>query len=709
MEYDNKETDLLVEEEQDYTELTSIIKTEMDDAQDFSEELGQERSENTDYYLGEEPNDTSELQSEYVSTDVREAVLHILPSIMRVFFGTKKVVDFIPRDKEDVALAEQQTNYINYIINQKNNGFQVFYNAFKDALIRKAGFIKAYYDDGLQVTNHTYTGLTEIQKDALILDPNVEVVSQEAEMEMVETVNELGETIVQETPVSFDLKIRRITNKSKVCIDAIPPEEVLISRDARTIETAEYVAHRKICPVSDLVAMGYDREEMLEHAGAGKYDNETYNETVARNPFAEPDSTDRPDDDMQNVLYVEHYVLYDLDDDGIAERIKVCTIGNGCEIINVEPCDVLPIAMFQSDPEPHTVVGQCMADYLKGIQSAKSQIMRDTLDSLGHSIFPRMVITEGQVNIDDVLNTDIGQPIRVRTPGAVQPLSVPFVGKDAFPVLNYLDSVKEDRTGTSKASAGLNADALQSSTKTAVAATMSASQGRTELICRHFAETGMKPLFKIIYNLVVRHQNQEEMFRLNNDFIPVDPRYWDADKDVEISVAISKTSDEEKGQFLTQLVQIQKEAFQQMGGNNPLVTPQQFSNTLAKLIELAGFKDIDEFINTEVVMPPQDPSQEKPSGEELLAMAESEKAKAQANKAILDAENDRLKMMMDDDFKRDQANTDALLKVMELNAKYGTELQMNEVNAYLERDKEEIRQRNKNGSIDGTVPGTTEI
>ena len=706
MEYENQE-DLMIEEEQDYTELSSIIKSEMDDAQDFSEELGQERSENTDFYLGEEPSDTSEMQSEYVSTDVREAVLHILPSIMRVFFGTKKVVDFIPKGKEDVALAEQQTSYINHIITQKNNGFQVFYNAFKDALIRKAGFVKAYYDDGLEVTNHTYTGLSEIQKDALILDPNVEVVSQEAEMELIEMQDpQTGEMISQEKPVLFNLKIRRITNKSKVCIDAIPPEEVLISRDARTIETAEYVAHRKVCPVSDLVAMGYDREEMLDHAGAGKYDNETYNETVARNPFAEPSGTDRPDEDMQNVLYVEHYVLYDLDEDGVAERIKVCTIGNGCEIINVEPCDVLPIAMFQSDPEPHTVVGQCMADYLKGIQSAKSQIMRDTLDSLGHSIFPRMVITEGQVNIDDVLNTDIGQPIRVRTPGAVQPLAVPFVGKDAFPVLNYLDSVKEDRTGTSKASAGLNADALQSSTKTAVAATMSASQGRTELICRHFAETGMKPLFKIIYNLVVRHQNQEEMFRLNNEFIPVDPRYWDADKDVEISVAISKTSDEEKAQFLNQLVQIQTQAFQQMGGQNPLVTPQQFSNTLARLIELAGFKDAQEFINTEVVMPPEDPSQEKPSGEELLAMAESEKAKAQANKAILDAENDRLKMMMDDDFKRDQANTDALLKVMELNAKYGTELQMNEVNAYLERDKEEIRQRNKNGQLNGFNPIT---
>jgi len=173
MEYQKLDEDLDLQQEQDYTELASIIKSEMDDAQDFSEELGQERSENTDYYLGEEPSDTSELQSEYVSTDVREAVLHILPSIMRVFFGTKKVVDFVPTSEEDVPLAEQQTNYINYIINQKNNGFQVFYNAFKDALIRKAGFVKAYYDDGLQVTNHTYTGLSEIQKDALILDPNL--------------------------------------------------------------------------------------------------------------------------------------------------------------------------------------------------------------------------------------------------------------------------------------------------------------------------------------------------------------------------------------------------------------------------------------------------------------------------------------------------------------------------------------------------------
>ena len=127
---------------------------------------------------------------------------------------------------------------------------------------------------------------------------------------------------------------------------------------------------------------------------------------------------------------------------------------------------------------------------------------------------------------------------------------------------------------------------------------------------------------------------------------------------------------------------------------------------MTKFIELAGFKDAQQFINTQVQEPPPpSPEQQKPDAQEMLAMAESEKAKASANKAIVDAENDRLKILMDDDFRRDQAQADAILKVMELNAKYGTELTMAEINAYLERDKEEIRQRNKSVGLNGSSTG----
>jgi hypothetical protein len=416
---------------------------------------------------------------------------------------------------------------------------------------------------------------------------------------------------------------------------------------------------------------------------------------------------DRSDTGGKDVLYIEHYLYYDFDDDGIDERIRVCTIGDGLHVLNVEQWDDLPIVMFCPDPEPHTAIGSCPADYLKPIQAAKSQIMRDTLDSLGHSIFPRMAVVEGQVNIDDVLNTDIGQPIRVRAPGMVQPFSVPFVGKEAFPVLGYLDESKENRTGVSKASAGLNADALQSSTKAAVAATMSGAQGRIELICRHFAEGGMKELFTLVNNLIIKNQNAQDVFRLNGKFIPVDPRYWDTNKDIIVNVAISKSSDEEKFGILTQLAGKQEQIMQLLGPSNPLVSLQQYSNTLSRMIEMAGFKDPESFINTEVPPMPPQPQEQKPDPAALLAQAEAQKAQVQAQKAIIDAETDRMKIIMDDDRQRDIEEAQIRLKAAELMAKYGAQVNIAEINAIMERDRETIRQTAKaqsQGLFTGNVP-----
>ena len=702
MEYDKdqKIEELQVEDSYNEEELQGVLKSEMDDAKDFIDQIDEDRADATDYYLGNSPTSQSSMQSEFVSTDVRDSVLFMLPSIMRTFFGTNKIVEFIPHGPEDIQLAKQQTDYINYVIQQKNPGFKVLYDAFKDALIRKTGFVKAYWDDSITASTHEYTGLSPEAYQAITLDPNVEVIEEKIEMQSMTMMNpETGEEMTQETPASYDVKIRRIKPKDQVVIEAVPTEEVLISRHARDLNTSPYVAHRMVKTVSDLVAMGYDKEQMEQFAGSGsEVDEESYDLEQARNPYADFTGVDRADSNSKSVLYVEHYVFYDLDGDGIDERIRVCTVGNGLNIVNSTPWDDLPITLFCPDPEPHTSIGSCPADYLMPIQAAKSQIMRDTLDSLGHAIFPRMGIVEGQVNIDDVLNTDIGQPIRMRAPGMVQPFSVPFVGKEAFPVLSYLDEAKENRTGVSKASAGLNAEALQSTTSAAVTATMSGAQGRVELICRHFAD-GMKDLFKLVNSLVIKHQEGQDMMRLNNEFIPVDPRYWDADKDMVINVGISKNSDEEKFQVLTALSQKQEQIMQTLGPNNPLVNLQQYANTLTKMIEMAGFKDATTFINTQVPpMPPQPQEPAKPSPEEMLAQAEAMKAQNLAQKAIIDAETDRMKIIMDDDRNRDEHEADLKVKIAELEAKYGTQVNVAEINAIMERDREAIRQVAKNQS-----------
>jgi len=706
-----EEMSVKVSEETNMENLVGVIKSEMDDASDFIHQVGADRAESTEYYLGNEPEGTSSLQSEFISTDVRESILFMLPSIMRTFFGTKKVVEFVPKGPEDIQLAEQQTDYINYIIQQKNNGFQVLYDAFKDALVRKTGFVKVFWDDTVKATTHEYTGLDPQSYQALIIDKDVEIVEESSVTESITTLDPVsGEEITQEIPTSYDLTIRRLKQKNQVCIEAIPPEEVLISRHARDLESASYVAHRMIKSVSDLVAMGYDQEEVEQHAGYGgsAVDPEAFEEIEARNPFDNMVYPDRNDAGGKDVLYVEHYLFYDFDGDGIDERVRVCSIGNGLHVVNVEPWDELPICMFCPDPEPHTAIGSCPADYLKPIQAAKSQIMRDTLDSLGHSIFPRMGIVEGQVNIDDVLNTDIGQPIRMRAPGMVQPFAVPFVGKEAFPVLGYLDEAKENRTGVSKASAGLNADALQSSTSQAVSATMSGAQGRVELICRHFAEGGLKDIFKTVNNLVIKHQNAQDVYRLNNKFVPVDPRYWDNDKDIIVNVAISKSSDQEKFAVLQNVAQKQEQIMQLLGPQNPLVSMQQYANTLTKMIEMAGFKDSSSFINPEVPpMPPQQPEEQKPDAAEMLAQAEAMKAQVSAQKAMIDAETDRMKIIMDDDRQRDIEEAQLKVKAMEMQAKYGAQINIAEINAIMERDREGIRQNAKaqaQGLFTGNVP-----
>ena len=228
MEY-KKETSVsvsteVVEDEFDEEELQSVLKSELDDAKDFIDQLGDERAESTEYYLGNSPEGGSDIQSEYVSTDVRDAVLHIMPSLMRTFFGTSKVVEFVPKNQEDIPAAQQQTDYVNYIFNQKNPGFNILYSVFKDALIRKAGFVKAFYDSSIDTTTHEYKNLSVEQYIAIITDEDIEVLEENPIMESRTIVNEDGKKDSEEIVVAYNLKVRKVKSSEKVCIEAVPPE-----------------------------------------------------------------------------------------------------------------------------------------------------------------------------------------------------------------------------------------------------------------------------------------------------------------------------------------------------------------------------------------------------------------------------------------------------------------------------------------------------
>ncbi len=689
---EQSEAALGIVEPMDDADLEALVGTELTDATSFVDaELSPVRARAIQYYRGEPFGNEEEGRSQVVSTDVRDTITGIMPSLMKVFFGSKKIVNFTPRNPEDIPVAEQATDYVNYIFTNDNNGFLVCHSVFKDALRGALGIAKYYWEEKTEIKTEFFTGLDESSLTMLLSEPGVvgSAISSMDDPSFQPPIDPAtGQPMLDPmtgqpmpAPQIYSVELKREFKDGRVKVEAIPPEEFLIDRRARSVEDATLTAHRRMMRVSDLVALGYDRDEVESQMGV--YELDTNDEYLARNPYAQSYGPGGTQDDKR-VLYCEAYIRVDYDKDGISELRKICTIGPSYKMVSNEPCSHSPFALFCPDPEPHALIGLSIFDMTADLQKIKSAIMRNMLDSLSLAIHPRVGVVEGQVNMDDVLNTEVGGVIRMRQPGAVQPFSVPFVGQAAFPMLGYLDEVRETRTGMSKAAMGLQADALQSTTRAAVAATVSAAQQHLELIARIFAETGMRALFKGILKLVVENQDRPRVVRLRNQWVPIDPRSWDAGMDVEIDVALGGGTEEQKIGVLNAIAQKQEQILQLMGPQNPLVTPQQYRNTLVKLTEVSGYKNSDEFFLNPATMPPQPPPPPPPPDPaQILAQVEQQKIMADIQNKQAELELKRQQMLLEDDRARDKQEAEMMLRAYEIQLKSGTTVDVESIKAMM--------------------------
>jgi hypothetical protein len=701
---ESKDPEEVKEEEEEHkqmddTELEGMIGQEIADAVDYIDsDLSPIRAMATRYYRGDPFGNEEDGRSQVVAMETRDTISAMLPSLMRVFFSTENVVEFVPRGPEDVKNSSQATDYANYVFGNDNNGFMVAYATFKDALARKCGIMEAVWEESEDVRIEEYSGLDDQTLQILMQEPEAEmkiVVSypDPSVMALPPQVDPMtGQTIAPPQQMLHDVEIKRIVKSGRIRINSVAPEELLLSRQALDFENAPIIGRRKMASVAELISMGYDEDEVTQFVGSSDLaDNE---EVLARHALNNQQFSGESANPMeQRVLYCEVYIRVDYDGDGLPELRKICTMGPSYEVKRNLPSSYIPFVAFPCDPEPHTspLEAGSIFDITHDIQEIKSEILRNTLDSLAQSIHPRTAIVEGQVNIDDVLNNETGAVIRMRAPNMVQTFATPFVGQAAFPMLDYVDSIKEDRTGMSKAAMGLNADALQSSTRAAVAATISASQGRIEMTSRLLAE-GMKTLFKKILFLTVTHQDKARMIRLRNEWVQIDPRSWDASMDVSVNIGLGNGDTNEKLAALTAIAAKQEQALTQLGINNPLVSPQQYARTLRKIVELSGFKDASMYFNDIPDDWKPEPQQPKATPEEVLAKVQAESIQADIQKKAAELELKRQQMMLDDDFRRDQMNQDRLLKQYELELKYNTQISTAQIVAEQNVNREAIKQ-----------------
>ena len=661
-------------------ELASKLSNEIESASgNFNTELSEQREDAMKYYLGEKFGNEIEGRSEIVTTDVRDTIEYIMPSLMRIFTTHNNVAEFEPQGPEDVEMAQQATDYVNYVFNKQNNGFKVLYDAFKDALISKTGVIKHFWEEKTEVSKENYTNLTEIEYQSILANDDMEVIEHTEVIIQKQQVDDFG-NLISPAIVEHDVKVKKTKTDGQVRVLSVPPEEFLVSRRATSVEDASFVCHRVKKSVSDLILEGYPKSLVDELPSYTQNNAEFNEERIARFSYDDDSSPgDEGEGPSRKVWLEECYMHIDYDNDGIAELRKITKGGH--IILDNEEIDSIPFSTICPLPIPHKFHGMSIADTVQDIQLIKSTIMRNLLDNMYLTNNARYAVLAGQVELDDLLSSKPGGIVRMRAPGAVTALPTPQIQPYAFQMVQYLDGIREERSGVSKMSQGLNPDVLTSHvTSGAISAATESAMQRIELIARIFAETGIKDLFRNIYSLVQRYEDRQKMAYLNGKFVPIDVSRWKEKLNCTVNVGVGSGSQQSKTQTMGSIMQI-IQGLVQNGGMGSIVTPENIYNAVSEFIAQSGFKTAAQFISNREMMPPKPPPE--PTLDEKVAQqkaqVELQKLQLQAQELQIDTELKAQELKL----KQEEAAINLALKQQELQIKK-SQLELNEQELALE-------------------------
>ena len=665
-------------------ELAAHVEQEIQGALGYGDgKLTRQRTDAMDRYYGKKYGNEQEGRSQIVTRDVADVIEWIMPSLMKIFTGGDKVVQFEPQGPEDVEMAKQATDYTNYVIMKQNPGFSIIYSWFKDALLQKNGIVKHFWDDTTEVTREEYKNLTEEEFTSLLIDDDIEIVEHTAN-----GTEELVEGQLPQ-PITHDAVVKRTRESGQVCIEPVPPEEFLINKYAKGIEDARFVGHRVKKTKSELLAQGYPKAK-LERAFSAQ-EAEWKSERLAR--FDYDGDSSYPNGDIDDGVWVtECYIRVDFDNDGIDELRKITKVGD--ELLDNEAVDSVPFSSLTPVPMPHKFYGLSIYDLISDLQLIKTTLMRNLLDNMYLTNNGRYEVVEGQANLDDLMTSRPGGIVRVRTPGAVSPLATPQLDQNSFNMLGYLDSIREERTGVNKNSMGIGDGGLKShQTATGVAQVMTAAQQKIELIARVFAETGMKDLANNVYQLIQKFESPEKIVRLNNKWTTLYPAEWKEKMDCTAQVGLGFGNKDMNLMHLGQLAQtIQMVAQHPAAGM--MIKPKNVYNLIAEQIKAMGMKNVEDFITDPG---DQEPQQQGPSPEEQAKQAEmqlkAEELKIKMQKLQTESTLKQREMELDAqlaqqelELKASEAQVDMQIKAQELEIKKA-DLALKQQELILEREQ----------------------
>ena len=675
----------------DKLQIESIVSTAVQDAVDFIDgEIAPQRIKAQRYFDLEVDIGHEEGRSSVISSKCRDVVRGLKPSLQRVFLSSEKPVEFSPRSEEDVKVAEQATNFISYKF-QQCNGYKLLNDVMQDALVKKTGIAYVYFDDKEETEIETFENLSDDEFALIGSQEDVEIIEHE-----MRTSTTMDEENMEVEFVEHDVKISKTISKGDIAIKAIAPEDFFVDRNSRSVEENYVIGHSSEMRVSDLLAMGFELEDLsgISNTEYSVTDDEA--EFERRGYAIDEGEDENISTASRKITVTQAFMELDIEGTGSPILYQFICAGSNYTVLDFYEAEEVPYAIFEVDPEPHAFFGTSIVDLVISDQDASTSMLRGILDNAALVNNPAVQIVDGQVAVEDLLSNEIGRIVRVKNIGAVAEMAVPFTAAQTLPALQYFDQLVDNKTGVSKMAQGLDPDVLKSATATSIAASMEGQAGQAEVIARNLAEGGMKRLFKLMLNIMVKNVDKEQIIRLNGSFVPIDLQNWNVDLDLIVNVGVGTGREREKAATLQQTLAIQQQIYQGYGPMNGVVTLSQMRNTLADLLALGGLKNADRYfmpmtpeIEQQMMMQQaQQAQQAQQQGQQanpaqMLMQAEAMKtqtnAQVQMQKAAIDNQYKMHKLAMDDDLARDKMVQDLAVAVAEQLGKYGAAVDVQQV------------------------------
>ena len=579
-------------------ELLASLENSINAADSYAEsEIGQQRDKGHRYYYGQPMGNERTGRSQHVSMDVFDAVESVKAMLMETFSADRDICRFDPQTAEDFVPAKMATALTNYIFYRENKGSKILHDVIHDALVAKTGIVKRYYKNYYEYDEETFEGLDEAGFSMLASDEAVTITEYAEEAQAVQVQDPQTGQVVEASQVMYSGELVRKIDKSKICIEVIPPEDFLITPRATDEEDADFCSHRTSRTRGELLSEGYDPElvqrldedkDLHEDGSLGRDSVDNYRH----------DDSYEADNDREYVTIYESYMKKYRDD--LQKCVVLKVLHSRRVLLDLEIVSEKPFRYFTPFPLPHRFHGMSLADVLFDIQKTQSSLKRGVVDHTFMTNTSRFIANLSLVkNPRDLLDNKVGAIIDVNSPNpenVVRPMPMPNLSGTVFQAIENLETEKEARSGMSRMARGMDSTVVsKQNSSDLITQFMNASNRRIMVMARNLAENFLKPLMHDIYKLAIENESQEKMIQLDGQFVPVNPQLLGDRTEMSVAVALTPEEQAQEAQLLLSL-----DGQFTMNPNDPtlggMYTAPQRHAMLSRAFELLNIKNGASFL-----------------------------------------------------------------------------------------------------------------